>query len=171
MIILLSLWLLKYFSDGKFCLLDGDRIATLVCFFLYMSRLMTKPTKWLWAQWRLWSAYSSAQFDQSSLGAQWVAKDPSFLHADSKASEQTGRMPRLIFAGCTCHFWLNRMLIGELIAKVGLRRLSIVHPSVHHPHSLNIFSETTGPIVAKFHIESPWDGGTKVCSNGPCHMW
>ena len=26
----------------------------------------------------------------------WVAKDPSFLHADSEDSDQTGRMPRLI---------------------------------------------------------------------------
>ena len=31
------------------------------------------------------------------------------------------------------------------------------------------FSETTGPIEAKFHMEPPWDGGTKVCSNGPGH--
>ena len=30
----------------------------------------------------------------------------------------------------------------------------------------NISSETTGP----FHMESPWDGGMKVCSNGPGHM-
>ena len=43
-------------------------------------------------------------WSQSSLCAQWVAKDPSFLHADSKDSDQTGRMPRLIwvFAGHTC---------------------------------------------------------------------
>ena len=35
----------------------------------------------------------------------------------------------------------------------------------------NIFSsETTGPIEAKFHVEPPLDGGTKVCSNGPGHM-
>ena len=35
----------------------------------------------------------------------------------------------------------------------------------------NIFSsETTGPIETKFHMECPWDGGTKVCSNGPGHM-
>ena len=35
----------------------------------------------------------------------------------------------------------------------------------------NIFSsETTGPIEVKFHMEPPWDGGTKVCSNGPGHM-
>ena len=35
----------------------------------------------------------------------------------------------------------------------------------------NIFSsETTGPIEVKFHVDPPWDGGTKVCSNGPGHM-
>ena len=34
---------------------------------------------------------------------QWVAKGPSFLHVDSEDSDQTGRMPRLIwvFAGRT----------------------------------------------------------------------
>ena len=42
-------------------------------------------------------------WSESSLCAQWVAKDPRFLHADSKDSDQTGQMPRLIwvFAGCT----------------------------------------------------------------------
>ena len=37
------------------------------------------------------------------LCAQWIGKDPSFLHADSKDSGQTGRMSRLIwvFAGRT----------------------------------------------------------------------
>ena len=34
--------------------------------------------------------------DQSSLCAQWVPKDPSFLHAEREDSDQTGRMPRLI---------------------------------------------------------------------------
>ena len=45
-------------------------------------------------------------WSESSLGTQWVAKDLSFLHADSEDSDQTGRMPRLIwvFVGCTCHF-------------------------------------------------------------------
>ena len=40
---------------------------------------------------------------ESSLCAQLVAKDPSFLHANSIDSDQTGRMPRLIwiFAGHT----------------------------------------------------------------------
>ena len=35
----------------------------------------------------------------------------------------------------------------------------------------NIFSSgTTGPIEAKFHMEPHRDAGTKVCSNGLCHM-
>ena len=40
-------------------------------------------------------------WSESSLCAQWVAKHPSFLYADSEDSDQTGRMPRLIwvFAG------------------------------------------------------------------------
>ena len=58
-------------------------------------------------------------WSESSLCAQWVAKNPSFLHAPSKDSDQTGRMPRLIwgFAWSTCHFvgfvmrWLNVSLL------------------------------------------------------------
>ena len=34
----------------------------------------------------------------------------------------------------------------------------------------NIYSETTEPVEAKFHVEPPWDRVTKVCSNGPGHM-
>ena len=45
------------------------------------------------------------------------------------------------------------------------------HLSVRLPHSLNILSsETAGPIKVKFQMEPPWDGGTKISSNGPCHM-
>ena len=32
------------------------------------------------------------------------------------------------------------------------------------------FSGITGPIKVKFHVEPPWDGGTKVCSEGPGHF-
>ena len=51
--------------------------------------------------------------------AQWVAKEPSFLHADSEDSDQTGRMPRLIrvFAWRSCHF------VGFV-----MRRLSSSYP-------------------------------------------
>ena len=67
-------------------------------------------------------------WSESLLCAQWVAKDPRFLHADSEYSDQTGRMPRLIwvFTGCThtllvlsccgsfyihiCHGYLQRFI-------------------------------------------------------------
>ena len=55
--------------------------------------------------------------------------------------------------------------MGELIVYQSLRRPSSVRPSV------NIFSsEITGPIKLKFHMETPEDAGTKVCSNSPGHM-
>ena len=70
-------------------------------------------------------------WSESSLCAQWVAKDPSFLHADSEDSDQTGQMPRLIwvFAGRTaillvlsCH-GSNTLLIcsTESVRQVILR--------------------------------------------------
>ena len=58
---------------------------------------------------------------------------------------------------------------GELI----VYPCSGVHPSSVHRLSTisNIFSsETTWPIEAKFYLEPPWEGGTKVCINGPGHM-
>ena len=36
----------------------------------------------------------------------------------------------------------------------------------HLPSFSNVFSETTGLIEAKFHIQIPWDGGMNVCSRG-----
>ena len=71
------------------------------------SRIVTKPTKWhvLPAKTQI-SLGIRPVWSESSLCAQLVAKDPSFLQADSEDSDQTGRMPRLIwvFAGRTCHF-------------------------------------------------------------------
>ena len=50
-----------------------------------------------------------------------------------------------------------------------------VRPSVRRRrmsvHISNVFSSETGwPIKAKFYVESPWEGGTKVYINGPGHM-
>ena len=65
---------------------------------VHFSRLMTKPTKWHVRPAKtqislgirpIWSEFS--------LCAQWVAKEPDLLHADSEDSDQTGRMPRLIW--------------------------------------------------------------------------
>ena len=58
------------------------------------------------SQRRLRSAWASAQSDQSSLSA-WRKLGSLASHwAHSEDSDQTGRMPRLIwvFAGRTCHF-------------------------------------------------------------------
>ena len=69
-----------------------------------MSHLVTKPTKWHVRPAKTQISLGIRPvWSESSLCAQWVAKDPSFLHADSEDTDQTGRMPRLIwvFAGRT----------------------------------------------------------------------
>ena len=53
---------------------------------------MTKPTKWLCAQWRLRSAWASAQSDQSSLSAWRKLGSLATQWAHSEDSDQTGRM-------------------------------------------------------------------------------
>ena len=40
----------------------------------------------------------------------------------------------------------------------------------HWSSGSNIFSETAWPIKAKFYVEPPWEGGTKVYIKGPGHM-
>ena len=57
---------------------------------------------------------------------------------------------------------------GELIVYPSSRRpsSSVVCP----PFSKIFSSETAWPIKAKFYVEPPWEGGTKVCINGPGHM-
>ena len=73
-------------------------------------------------------------WSESSLCAQWVAKDPSFLHADSEDSDQTGWMPGLkwVFAGCTCHIVIPRHTKSGGVLCYTLRTLS-VRPSVIRP--------------------------------------
>ena len=66
---------------------------------------------------------------------------------------------------------LSRGLTGELIGYPWMRRPS--SSVVRRPSSTfsNIFSsDTTWPIKAKFYVEPPWEGGTKVYINGLGHM-
>ena len=59
---------------------------------------------------------------------------------------------------------LSQRLIGELTGYPwsGVRRPFTIS---------NVFSsETAWPIKAKFYVEPPWEGGTKVYVNGPGHM-
>ena len=63
-------------------------------------------------------------WSESSLCAQWVAKDPMFLHADSEDSDLTGQMPRLIwvFAGRTAHLLV--LSWGSSNVQLASRRLT-----------------------------------------------
>ena len=56
---------------------------------------------------------------------------------------------------------------GDLIVYPSSRR-----PSVRRrpPISKIFSSETAWQIEAKFYVEPPWEGGTKVNINGPGHM-
>ena len=52
-----------------------------------------------------------------------------------------------------------------------LRSLNDLKRNLSGSVLLTFFSSiTTRLIEAKFHVEPPWDGGTKACSNGPGHM-
>ena len=88
--------------------------------YIYLSHLMTKPTKWHMRPAKTQISLGIRPvWSESSLCAQWVAKDPSFLHADSEDSDQTGWMPRLtwVFAGRTCHsvgFIMRRLIWNHL---------------------------------------------------------
>ena len=72
------------------------------------------------------------------------------------------------------YFWLTcRRLIGELIAYPcsGVRPSSYVVCRRTSSTISNIFSSKTAcPIKAKFYVEPPWVGGTKVCSRHLGHM-
>ena len=58
-----------------------------------LSRLVTKPTYWHVRPAKTQISLGIRPvWSESSLWLQWVAKDPSFLHADSEDSDQTGRI-------------------------------------------------------------------------------
>ena len=61
-------------------------------------------------------------------------------------------------------------VINDLLAHLS-QRLTGVHLYVCMSIFSNIFSsETTWPIEAKFHVEPPWEGEMKICSNCQGHM-
>ena len=65
---------------------------------------------------------------------------------------------------------LSQRLIGELIeySWSGVRPASVRRPSL--TISNIFFSKTAYPIKAKFYVEPPWVGGTKVCWRHLGHM-
>ena len=112
-------------------------------------------------------------WSESSLCAQWVAKNPSFLHADSEDSDQTGLMPRLIWvlAGRTAILlcpatrkWRGIMLYPPKFW-VSVRpsvRLS-VRPSVsaHHHSCIGNSSYSFKPILLKLY--RCFKDGLEIC--------
>ena len=69
---------------------------------------------------------------------------------------------------------LSQRLIGEFIvnpcAGVRRRRRRRCRRCSCSPFSNVFSSETAWPIKAKFYVEPPWEGGTKVYINGSGHM-
>ena len=90
--------------------------------FRHTSCLMTKPTKWPLPQWRLRSAWASTQ---------WVAKDLSFLHADSEdwSDAQTVLLEpkRRFIAQSLSYSPFHRLEMTEILLK-GCKTLT--HPSI-----------------------------------------
>ena len=72
------------------------------------------------------------------------------------------------FASFLAH--LSRRLTGELIGYPWIWRQSVSRRRPSSTFSNIMSSETAWPIKAKFYVEPPWEGGTKVYINGPGHM-
>ena len=73
---------------------------------MLVNSLVIKPTKWSVRPAKTQISLGIRPvWSESSLCAQWVDQDLSFLHANREDSDQTGQPPRLIraFAGRTCH--------------------------------------------------------------------
>ena len=116
---------------------------------------------------------------ETLLCVQWVAKDPSFLHADSKDSDQTGRMPRLIcvFAGRTAMLlifsWdssniLNQNIVRrcfwccsisrEILAHFVLRKLIFQTRMRIHPVGLDVWLFGRTLLLLPFFIRANGEG-------------
>ena len=72
------------------------------------------------------------------------------------------------FSDCVLVSSPCQRLLGELIVYSwsGVRRRTSSSSTI----SNIFFSETAGPIKAKFYVESPWVGGTIFCSRHLGHM-
>ena len=103
------------------------------CCIHIMSCLMKKPVAMCPTKTQI-SLGMRPVWTESSLCAQWVAKDPRFLQEDSEDSDQAGRVPRLIwvFAGSTVTLlvlswggFLVSLLPKDLIFRIELKWIRI----------------------------------------------
>ena len=105
-----------------------------------LSRSTSKPTKWPVRPAKTQISLGIRPvWSECLLCDQCVAKDPRFLHADSEDSDQTGRMPRLIwvFAGRTVML-LVLSCVGSFVS-----RSSPFSFSINHHHHYFHFTEIT----------------------------
>ena len=62
-------------------------------------------------------------------------------------------------------------VLSLLSLEIFVVNLKVVIHLTHYLIFLNFFSSIiTRLIEAKFHVEPPWNGGTKASSNGPGHL-
>ena len=96
-------------------------------------------------------------WSESSLCAQWVAKDPRFLHADSEDSDQTGRMPRLIwvFAGRT-------LTLLVLSCRGSNRREFTARDTLHKNSTNRIFPEISSLSVLIEYVKNKLGHRTNI---------
>ena len=107
-------------------------------------------------------------WSESSLCAQWVAKGPSFLHADSEDSDQTGLMPRLIWV------FAGRTLTLLVLSQGGSFLLDIFHSCFFSKFWWFLVSKTTFKgflqnFIAKTCV--PWAHGASLKMVGPPKIW
>ena len=101
---------------------------------------------------------------ESSLCAQWVAKDPSFLHADSEDSDQTGRITWLIWvlAGHT----LNLLVLAWCGSYIAFRTTDRQIDVDHNYNSKLPFAICTCNVLKKKSIKKkkkkiPWPNSSR----------
>ena len=109
----------------------------------YVSCLMTKPTKWSVRPAKTQISLGIRLVWSESLQcAQWVAM---FLHADNEDSDQTGRMPRLIWVlsggqrsfCCFCHeaaFVISELCYKETVSQCNYR--------IREPNCIHVTSKS-----------------------------
>ena len=68
--------------------------------------------------------------------------------------------------GPKAYWWAYRIDRPPSSRSLSVRRLS----SIVHTLSTSSPQKPTSPVKIKFHMEPPWYGGTKVCSNGQGHI-
>ena len=131
----------------------------------HISRLMTKPTKWLCTQRRLRSVWASAQSNQSSLCAQWgkverltnVAIRPTTKISRSYIIAATGKVDRVKRI-----WYLSPMRAAKVQASLRIRAVSPEPSLLAHTSS-----ESRGTCRQKARSLAPLNGW--ACAVEMCH--